>query len=71
MKLLHFTRVGSLDVAYDGNKRFVIERIGCSFRASVFLRTSRSGRPQVCSTFELRSEAIHWLSKFYEGNGRP
>jgi len=70
MKQLHFTRAGAdIQVAYQGNHRFVIHTIREMpelYKAAVFHRDEGNTKPIATTVVDSRAKAIDWLAKYGE-----
>jgi hypothetical protein len=73
MKQLHFQRAGSdIQVAYEGNYRFVIHTVREQpelYLAQVFDREGGNTKPLDTHVADTRAKAIDWLARKRETSG--
>lgn len=66
MKQLHFTRAGTMRVAYSGNYRLVLHRVGAKYRAEVYERNSKKPTPLQSLGDVSKAEAVDFLARWME-----
>ena len=64
MKQLHFTKAGTMWVAYRGRLRLVAHDIGPHWQASVFRRYGKDHSPVAQQSRTTKAAAIEWLAEY-------